>query len=141
MARGVSRLEGIREARETLQDLSRAVQRTVGKRALTRGGDVFVSRLKAAMPVSSDPSNPTKGSLAAAPEVVPARSERGSPRVAVLIEDPAAAPGEFGTRKMRPHLRVRATVDATRDAAGAELAAALVQEVDAAVQRIAKRKG
>lgn len=140
MARGASRLD-IRGAREALQDLGRAMQNGVGKRSLRRGGEVFVNRLRAAMPVSDDPDNPTKGSLRAAPEVVPAKTERRSPRVAVLIEDPAAGPGEFGTRKMRPHLTIRATVDSTRDDAGQAVAEALVQEVDAAVQRAAKRKG
>lgn len=134
-----SRLEGIPEARKALQEMSRALKRGIGQRALKRGGKVFVDRLQAVMPVSSNPRDPTPGSLKAAPRIVPAKSERGDPRVALLIEDPAAAPGEFGTSKMKKHLRIRPTVDETRDEAGSVINEWLVIEVNAAVARAAKR--
>jgi len=140
MARGFTRLEGDWGGR-ALRDLSKAVQRGVGKRALAHGGAVIVRRLKAQMPVSDDPSNPTPGSLRDGTTTAPAKSERGDPRQAVLVEDPAAVPGEFGTSKMRPHLKIRATVNATREEAGVAIGQGVKVEVDRAVARAAKRKG
>lgn len=133
-------LEGMREAREALDELSRTVRRNVGKRALQAPARLLVARQKARLPVSRDPYDKTPGSLKASPEVKPSRTEKGRPRVAVVIDDIAAVPGEFGTSKMEPHLKVRATTDAARPAMAEAMAEAVKVEVDAAAQR-ASRKG
>lgn len=135
----ISHLEGMKECREALQELSRTVQRSVGKRALRAAGEVWVARQKAMLPVSSRASDPTRGSLKAAPEVAASRTERGDPRVALLIDDMAAVPGEFGTSKMAPHLKVRATTDSVREPMGRALGSALKHEVDSAAARAAAK--
>ena len=134
-----SYLDGMRGAREALAELSKGVARNVGKRALRQTGDYFVGRLKPTLPVSNEPSNPTKGSLRASAQVVSSRAEKGRPRVALLIDDIAAVPGEFGTSNMKPHLKVRATVDASRAGGAAVMAAAIKSEVDAVIQRAAAK--
>lgn len=135
----ISRIEGMRECREALETLSRTVQRNVGKRSLRAAGEVWVARQKATLPVSDRPSDPTPGSLQQAPQVVSSRTEKGGPRVALLIDDVAAVPGEFGTSKMQPHLKIRATTDAARDAMAGALAEALKIETDAAVRQAARK--
>lgn len=139
MAGPIARIEGFKECREALQELSRTVQCNVGRRSLRAAADVWLGRQKASLPVSGRDTDPSRGSLKASPEMAKSRNERGGPRVALLIEDPAAAPGEFGTLKMQPHLKVRATTDSARDAMGAALGSALKVEVDAAARRAAKR--
>lgn len=129
----------MRECRQALQELSRAVQRNVGKRALKAAGEVWVQRQKATLPVSTSPSDKTPGSLRAAPEVASSRTEKGGPRVALLIDDIAAVPGEFGTSKMNAHLKVRATTDASRNEMAAALGAGLKSETDAAAKRVAAK--
>lgn len=130
----------MRECREALQELSRAVQTRVGKKSLAAGGEVWVERQRATLPVSSSPYDKTPGSLRAAPEVVSSRKERGGPRVALLIDDIAAVPGEFGTSKMQAHLKVRAVTNAARDAMGLAVGEALKVETEAAARRAASKK-
>jgi len=133
-------LEGMQGCREALQELGRTVGRNVGKRALRATAELLAERQRATLPVSSRSGNPTPGSLRAAPQVVSARTEKGRPRVAMLIDDIAAVPGEFGTSKMRPHLKVRATTDAMRPALAEVMGQSLKIEVDAAAHK-ASRKG
>ena len=142
MAKGVTRLAGMREAREALQQLSKAVQRGVGKRALRVPARIVAEDTDRRAKVSSRASNPTPGSLKASPQVVDAKSEKGSPRIAVLVEDPAAVPKEYGLgQKDYPaEPFFRPAVEAVREVAGRAMTAALRQEVDAAAHRAAKRK-
>jgi hypothetical protein len=143
MAR-ISRLEGVREARETMQELSRAIQRNVGKRALKTGpGPVFVRSIKAKAPVSDRPTDPTPGSLRDSIKVVDTKAEKGRPTVAILADDIAAAPNEFGLkhRRYRPQPFFRPGIDAAREEAGAAMVEALKVEADIAFKRAAKRKG
>lgn len=136
---GISRLEGFKEAREALQELSRSVQRGALKRSLNAPADLLVERLKERTPVSNDPNNKTRGSLRDGTKRVPARSRKGTPRVAVIVDDVAAVPIEFGTSKMTARPYVRSTVDSSRPALAESLGAAAKIEIDAAAQRAAKR--
>lgn len=134
-----SRIEGFKEARETLQTLSTTVQRNVGKRSLRPAAELVRDRLSAAAPVSTDPYNKTRGSLKAAPEVVPAKNERKQARIAVIVDDPAAVPTEVGTSKMAARPWARRAFDAAREAAAQVFATALKPEIEAAAKRAAKR--
>lgn len=140
MAKGaISRLEGFKEAREALQALSRSVQRGALKRSLNAPADLLVKRLKERTPVSDDPYNKTPGSLRDGTKRVPARARKGTPRVAVVIEDIAAVPIEFGTSKMEAKPYVRDTTDNSRTAMAEVLGEAAKAEIDQAAERSAKR--
>jgi hypothetical protein len=132
-------LEGMEGCRAALQELGRTVTRNVGKRSLRAPAELLAARHRATLPVSSDPSDKTPGSLKDSPKVVPAKTEKGRARVAMVIDDVAAVPGEFGTSKMKPHLKVRTTTDAMRPALAQVMGTALKQEVDAAAQRAARK--
>jgi hypothetical protein len=122
-----------------MRELTATVERNVGKRALKTTAGKLADRHKAVLPVSDDPSNKTKGSLKSSPAVKAARGAKGRPAVAMVIDDVAAVPGEFGTSKMKSHLKVRSTTDAMRDDLAATLGAALKEEADAAARRAAKK--
>lgn len=136
-----SEVKGMRECRESLQSMSRAIQRNVGKRSLQAPAGVLERAVKARAPVSGRASNPTRGSLRDSVKVAPARAERGRPTVVVIAEDIAAVPNEFGTSKMKAQPFFRPAVDGAREAAGAAMAEALKVETDAAIARAAKRAG
>jgi HK97 gp10 family phage protein len=135
----VAKIEGFKEARETLQSLSATVQRNVGKRALRPAAEVVRDALEAAAPVSTDPHNPTKGSLKAAPAVVPERARKGAPRIAVLVDDKAAVPIEYGTGKMAARPYARQATENAREPAARAFAPALKAEIETAAKRAAKR--
>jgi HK97 gp10 family phage protein len=135
-------LVGYKEARETLHELSKAMQRGVGKRALHTAGQILVQATKANAPVSSDPNDKTPGSLKAAPRTVNARpGKRAEAAVAILVEDAAAVRVEFGSVHNVPaEPFFRPAIDSTKDAMGSAFGAALAVEVVAAAERAAKRK-
>lgn len=134
-------LAGYKEARETLQELSKAMQRGVGKRALLAAGQVIVEATKARAPVSTDPRDPTPGSLRAAPKVVNAKpGKRAAVQAAVLVEDPAAVRIEFGKTNYAAHPFFRPAIDASRGPATEVFGSALAVEVVKAAERAAKRK-
>lgn len=129
---GVGRLEGMRECREALQELTRTVQRGVGKRSLRAPAAVFVASIRAAARIES-------GALRDSVVDADARAERGRPTRVLLATDPAAVPNEFGTSKMAARPFFRRGIDSARDSAAAAMAAALKAETDRAVERAAKR--
>lgn len=137
--RGMSRLEGMDGVLASMKELSATVERNVGRRGLRATAQVLANKHKATLPVSPDPDNKTPGSLKASPTVKTAKGGKGRPAVAMIIEDPAAAPGEFGTHKMAAHLKVRNTTDAMRPELAATLGEALKSEVDAAAKRSARK--
>lgn len=140
MARaGQSRLEGMGGCLAAMRELTATVERNVGKRALKTTAGRLADRHKSVLPVSDDPSNKTRGSLKASPAVKAARGGKGRPAVAMVIDDVAAVPGEFGTSKMKPHLKVRATTDAMRGEMAVTLGGALKEETDTAARRAAKK--
>ena len=132
-------IEGLREAREALNELGRTVARNIGKRALVAPAELLVSRLKANTPVSNRRDDKTPGSLRDSTKHVVGKAEKGRPRRAVLIEDVAAVPNEFGTSKMKAQPYVRRTVDANREAAAAVLAEAIKAEIEPALKRAARK--
>ena len=134
-----SHITGMKGCRESLQQLSRAVQRGIGKRALQAPAGVIAAAVKSRAPVSGRGNNPSRGSLRDSVKVAAARAEKGRPTVVVLADDVAAVPNEFGTSSMAAQPFFRPAVDAVREQAGAAMANALKSEVDAAVVRAAKR--
>ena len=143
MAKGeIGQISGMRECREALAELSRTVQRNVGKRALKSGpGAVFVRAIKSRARVSSRASDPTPGSLRDSVKVVDSRAERGRATVAILADDIAAAPNEFGLahRNYPAKPFFRPGIDSAREAAAAAMAETLKAEVDVAVARAAAK--
>lgn len=141
MPKGVSRIEGMREARETLQALGKRVETAVGQRSLLTGpGPVIVREVSSRAKTSNRATNPTPGSLKASPKVVRARKDKRGPRAAVLVEDPAALPKEYGLvhRKYPAEPFFRPAVDAVREQAGLAMADALKAEIAIEVAKVAK---
>jgi HK97 gp10 family phage protein len=135
----MTRLEGMREARETMQELSKAAQTKIGNRSLEAPAKVFVSRIKAKAAVSTRSDNKTPGSLREAVRHAQARKERGRPTRVILADDVAAVPNEFGTSKMTPQPFFMPGIDEGRAAAGQAMADALREEADSAFRRARKR--
>lgn len=143
MARGGGpsfELKGFKECREALHELTNRVQKNVGKRALMPAADVIRDEVAARAKVSPRAGNPTPGSLKAAPVVVPAKS-RGGPKVAVLVDDIAAVPKEFGlsTRNYPADPFFRPAIDAKSEESTRVFGSALKQEVEKASARAAKK--
>lgn len=137
-----TRIEGFKECREALQELSKAVQRNVGKRALLAPAGLVVAAVKARAPISTRPGDPTPASLRDSVTIMPEKAaQRGVAQIAVVAEDEAAVPKEFGlaSRDYPAEPFFRPAVDAVRIPSLHAFAAALKPEVDAAVKRAAKR--
>ena len=126
-----SYLTGMKECRGALQELSRGVQRNVGKRSLKAPADVLAAAIRSRAPVR-------EGNLRNSIKVVPAKTSKGRPRIAVLVDDISAVPNEFGTSKMAAQPFARPAVDAARERAASAMAEALKSEVGAATARAAK---
>lgn len=143
MARGeVGQIAGMREARETLQELGKTIATRVGKAALKNGpAPVFIAAIKSKARVSSRANDPTPGSMRDAVKIGKASSRRGQARLEIVVDDPAAVPNEYGLkhRKYPAHPFVRPGIDAARGAAAAAMAEQLRIEVDEAALRVAKR--
>lgn len=129
----------MKEAREALQELSKATQTNTGKRALQAPARVFVSRIKAKAQVSSRPSDPTPGSLRESVRVGRASSRKGVARLDLIADDVAAVPNEFGTSKMAAQPFFRPGINSARGEAAFAMAEAVKFETDAAVQRAARK--
>lgn len=143
MARGGARFEmkGFKECREALQELTARVQKNVGKRALKPAAEVIRAEVASRAKVSSRPGNPTRGSLKAAPEVVVSKAGKSGPKMAVLVDDIAAVPKEFGlsTRDYPAEPFFRPAIDAKSDEAARVFGQALKAEVEAAAAKVAKK--
>jgi len=131
-------LAGFRETREALQELSKTVQRNVGRRALRVPAELIADATRQRAPVSSRPDNPTPGSLRASVSVVNAKAKSGA-AVAVLVEDVAAVPNEFGTTKMSAQPFFRPAIQASEAAALHAFGNALKPEVEKAAAKAAKK--
>lgn len=143
-------IEGFQEARETLQSLSKAVQKNAGRKALRVAAEIIASAVRANAAVSTDPNNKTPGSLRDSVTVSfsaksfsrarnQRRQRRGTTTVEVIADDVAAVPNEYGTTNMAAQPFFRPAVDSSTDRAGQAFAAALKPEIEAAAQRAAKR--
>lgn len=136
-----TQLKGLKETREAMQDLGKTLARNVGRRALRAAGKIIVDATAARAPVSTDPHNPTPGSLKASPRIVNAKASKrwGAVGVAVLVEDPAAVRVEFGRTNQQAEPFFRPAIAATETAVTAEFERAVTEEVEAAAARVGKR--
>lgn len=139
MSGSITRIEGFKEARETLQQLSATVQRNVGKRALKPAAEIIAAEVRGKAAVSTAPYNTTPGSLRDSIKVVSARAEKGGARIAILADDIAAAQNEFGNSDMAAQPFFRPGVGASQDRAFAAFGAALKPEIETAARKAAKR--
>lgn len=130
-------LKGFKECRETLQELSRAVQKNVGRRSLMPAAEIGAAAVRARAPVSSRPDNPTPGSLKGSISVVPAKGRIA--KVAILADDLAAVFNEYGTVKMEAQPFFRPAINATEDTMLRTFGDHLRVEVTKAAERAAKR--
>lgn len=133
-------LVGFKECREALQELSRTVGGNAVKRALRPAADLVGDAAQANAPVSTRPFNPTPGSLKASKAIKPGRGSK-TPTVAVIFEDIAAVPTEYGLtgRDYPPKPWFRPAVDANETAAIHRFGTALKPEVEQAAAKAAKR--
>jgi HK97 gp10 family phage protein len=136
-----SRIEGFRECREALQELSTTVQRNVGRRALQVPAGIIRDAVEARAPVSPRGSNQTPGSLKASIKVGKENSKRTEAKLHVIAEDVAAVPLEFGltSRDYPAQPFFRPAVDSVEGQALQGFANALRPEVTSAVAKAAKR--
>jgi hypothetical protein len=103
MPGATSRLEGMGPAIANLRKLSEYAQKQIGKNALQAGAAVAVKRVKAKAKVSTRANDPTPGSLKESVRDKPGRAKKGIDTRAVVVEDVAAVPKEFGlTRRNYP---------------------------------------
>jgi hypothetical protein len=131
-------LEGFKECREVLQDLSKRVQRGVGLMTLNIPANMVANAIRNVAPVSSDPRDKTPGSLKASIQVVKGRGKKYVTKV-VMMEDVAAVPQEYGTTRQPAYPFARAAIASVESSASAAFAVALKAEVEAAAARSAKR--
>lgn len=136
-----NRLEGFKECREVLQELSKTVQRNTGRRALEVPAGIIAEAVKARAKVSDRAGNQTPGSLRESIKVGKERAKGTQARIHVIADDVAAVPKEFGLtgRDYPAEPFFRPAVDAVANAAINAFAAALKPEVTAVAAKAAKR--
>jgi len=134
-------LQGASECRDSLRELSRGVRKGVGNRALKIPGAIIARAIEARAAVSTRPSDPTPGSLKAAPKVVSAKAKRGQSAVAVLVDDEAAVRKEYGlSHKDYPaDPFARPAIATALPAAGFALVEAVKVAAGKAAERAARR--
>jgi hypothetical protein len=101
----------------------------------------MAAAISANAPISNDPHDKTPGSLKDSPRVVPEKGKRGGAQLAVVVEDPAAVPNEFGLsgKDFPAKPFARPAVDRIKGATLIAFGAALKPEIDAAAKRAAKK--
>ena len=132
-------LKGFAEALGAMQELSQRVQTGVGKRSLQVPAKMVAAAAKGRAPVSTDPYNPTPGSLRASVRVATHKGKKNSPSIAVVAADPAAVRTEYGRTNQPARPWFRPAADALTVAATTAFGAALKIEVEGAAKRAAKR--
>lgn len=128
-----SRLEGFREASKQLGDMSRAMARNVGKRALIDTAEILARGVRA----NIAPHNLT-GDTYESVDVAPAKQKRGV-AVEVVLEDIAGVQLELGNADQAATPVFRPALDSNRQRMDETFAVLLPLEIDAAVIRKAKR--
>lgn len=131
--RSASRLEGFREASRQLNDMSRAMARNVGKRALTDTAEILARGVRA----NVGPHNLT-GDTYESVDVEPSKQKKGV-AVEVVLADIAGVQLEFGNSDQAATPVFRPAVDGNRQKMDDTFAVLLPIEIDAAVIRKAKR--
>lgn len=132
MAKGVSRIEGMGPAIANLRKLSAYAQSQIGMNALKAGAAVAVKRIKAKAKVSSRSNDPTRGSLQASVRDKAGRARKGIDTRAVVVEDVAAVPKEFGLtrRNYPPEPFARPAIDSGRTEIGEAIAESVKDDVE-----------
>lgn len=131
--RTASRVEGFREAAQQLGDMSRAVARNVGKRALTDTAEILARGVRA----NIAPHNLT-GDTYESVDVKPGKQKRGV-AVEVVLEEIAGVELEFGNSDQVATPVFRPALDRDRRRMDDTFAVLLPLEIDAAVIRKARR--
>lgn len=131
--RSTSRLEGFREAAQQLGDMSRAMARNVGKRALTDTAEILARGVRS----NIAPHNLT-GDTYESVDVKPGKQQRGV-AVEVVLEDIAGVQLELGNSDQAATPVFRPALDSNRQKMDETFAVLLPLEIDAAVIRKAKR--
>ena len=128
-----ARIEGMEECIRSLHQLDAIAQRDIGEYALDGAMDVFVGAIRAKAPVSPRASDATPGSLKASVRKRKARAtKKYLAKGEVSINDPAAAPLEFGlsSRDYPAEPFARPGVDAARGTAGEVVASRVREKVE-----------
>jgi hypothetical protein len=132
MPGATSRLEGMGPAIANLRKLSEYAQKQIGKNALQAGAAVAVKRVKAKAKVSTRANDPTPGSLKESVRDKPGRAKKGIDTRAVVVEDVAAVPKEFGLtrRNYPPEPFARPAIDGAREEIGPAIAESVKNDVE-----------
>lgn len=122
----------MKEARRALQKLSAYAQKQIGKNALKAAADKLTPRVKARAKVSSRAGDPTRGSLQRSVRDKAGRAKKGVETRAIIAEDIAAVPKEFGLarRNYPAEPWFRPAVDSGRQEAGEALADSIKNDVE-----------
>ncbi len=131
--RGASRLEGFREAAQQMNNMSRAMARGVGKRALTQTAEILARGVR---------DNVSKHNLTGETYEsvgVESAKQKGGVAVQVVLGDIAGVQLEFGNSDQTATPVFRPAVESKRQQMDDTFAALLGIEADAAVIRKAKR--
>lgn len=126
------KLQGFREASRQLNEMSKAVARNVGKRALQVPAGILAEEMRVRAPRLS-------GALEESIAVLPERARKGRPQVAVQASDVASIQNEYGNSNMSAQPFARPSLEARQELMLERFGGALKREVDAAVIRKAKR--
>ncbi|MGK2908747.1 MAG: hypothetical protein ACSLE1_02960 [Sphingobium sp.] len=130
MARS-GRLEGFKEVSKSLNDMSRAAARGVGRRSLKIPAEMLAREVRQNAAVLT-------GALYESVDVVAAKSQKGAPRIAVLASDIASVQEEFGNSKELATPFFRPAIDQGQDRRFKAFADALTIETNDSVIRAAK---
>jgi hypothetical protein len=132
MPGATSRLEGMKEARETLRKLSAYAEKQIGENALAAAERKLTARVKAKAKVSTRANDPTRGSLQASVRGKKGRPKKGVQTRLIVAEDVAAVPKELGLtrRNYPPEPFFRPAVDSGRQEAAEALAESIKHDVE-----------
>lgn len=132
MTRRSGRLEGFRETSKALNDMSKAMARGVGRKALKIPAEMLARDVRASATVLS-------GALRESVDVFPSPSRRGAPRIEVRAEDIASVQEEFGNSDQVANPFFRRAIDQGQQRRFEAFGDALMIETNDAVIRAAKK--
>lgn len=133
MARGLSRIDGFREASKQLNDMGKAAARGVGRRSLGIPAEMLARRVRQNVPVLT-------GETYESIDVEPSKTKIGV-AVEVVAAHIAAVELEFGNSHQVATPFFRPAVDSDKDKRFQAFADALMIEVDTTVIKRAKKAG
>jgi HK97 gp10 family phage protein len=131
-----SGLIGTGDALATLSALSKQTAKAVGRRSLIPAAQILVAEVTFNAPVLS-------GALAASvridTKISRMKQRKGAVDLAVIADDPAAVPTEYGTSDTPIQSFFRRAIASVKAAMFEAVASALQSETVAAAKRVAKR--